>query len=42
MTSITKSREIFLKIALDIDGNRIILLINHWKSKRGPESMRIA
>ncbi len=31
-----------LKITLDIDGNRIILLINHWKSKRGPESMRIA
>jgi len=31
-----------LKIMLDIDGNRIILLINHWKSKRGPESMRIA
>ncbi|MFQ5485764.1 MAG: helix-hairpin-helix domain-containing protein [Desulfobacterales bacterium] len=31
-----------LKITLDIDDNRIILLINHWKSKRGPESMRIA
>ncbi len=31
-----------LKITLDIDGNRIILFINHWKSKRGPESMRIA
>ena len=31
-----------LKITLDIDGNRIILLINHWKSKRGPESMRVA
>jgi len=30
-----------LKIMLDIDGNHIILLINHWKSKRGPESMRI-
>lgn len=30
-----------LKITLDIDGNRIILFINHWKSKRGPESMRI-
>ena len=31
-----------LKITLDIDGNRIILFINHWKSKQGPESMRIA
>ena len=31
-----------LKITLDIDGNRIILFINHWKSKNGPESMRIA
>jgi len=30
-----------LKITLDIDGNRLILFINHWKSKRGPESMRI-
>ncbi|RKY76158.1 endonuclease [candidate division KSB1 bacterium] len=30
-----------LKIVLDIDGNRFILFINHWKSKRGPESMRI-
>lgn len=31
-----------LKVTLAIDGNRIILFINHWKSKRGPESMRIA
>ena len=31
-----------LKITLDVDGNRFILFINHWKSKRGPESMRIA
>ena len=31
-----------LKITLDIEGNRIILFINHWKSKQGPESMRIA
>lgn len=30
-----------LKITLDVDGNRIILFINHWKSKQGPESMRI-
>lgn len=31
-----------LKITLNIDGSRIILFINHWKSKQGPESMRIA
>ncbi len=31
-----------LKVTLDIDGNRLILFINHWKSKRGPESLRIA
>ncbi|MCK4400669.1 endonuclease/exonuclease/phosphatase family protein [bacterium] len=31
-----------LKITLDIDGNRLILFINHWRSKRGPESGRIA
>ena len=31
-----------LKVTLDVDGNRIILFINHWKSKRGPESMRMA
>ncbi len=30
-----------LKVTLDIAGNRIILFINHWKSKNGPESMRI-
>ena len=30
-----------LKVTLDIDGNRFILFINHWKSKQGPESMRI-
>ncbi|MGA1868321.1 MAG: helix-hairpin-helix domain-containing protein [bacterium] len=31
-----------LKVTLDIDGKCLILYINHWKSKRGPESMRIA
>ena len=31
-----------LKVTLDITGNRVILFINHWKSKQGPESMRIA
>lgn len=30
-----------LKITLDIHDNPIILFVNHWKSKRGPESMRI-
>jgi hypothetical protein len=30
-----------LKVTLDIAGNRVILFINHWKSKNGPESMRI-
>ncbi len=31
-----------LKVTLDVDGNHFILFINHWKSKRGPESLRIA
>ena len=31
-----------LKVTLNIDGDRFILFINHWKSKRGPESMRMA
>ena len=31
-----------LEITLNIDGNPFVLFINHWKSKRGPESMRIA
>lgn len=30
-----------LKVTLNIDGNYFILFINHWKSKSGPESMRI-
>lgn len=30
-----------LKVTLDIAGNHAILFINHWKSKNGPESMRI-
>lgn len=30
-----------LKVTLDIDGYQFIVFINHWKSKRGPESMRI-
>ncbi len=30
-----------LRVTLDIDGNLLILFINHWKSKRGPESRRI-
>lgn len=31
-----------LKVTLDIVGDRLILFINHWKSKNGPESLRIA
>jgi competence ComEA-like helix-hairpin-helix protein len=31
-----------LTLTLDIVSNRFILFINHWKSKRGPESMRTA
>ena len=30
-----------LKIKVDIDGRCLIIFINHWKSKRGPESLRI-
>ncbi|MBW2568258.1 MAG: endonuclease/exonuclease/phosphatase family protein [Deltaproteobacteria bacterium] len=30
-----------LKVTLDIEGNRLVLFINHWKSKKGPESYRI-
>lgn len=30
-----------LKVTLDIHGNPMVLFVNHWKSKRGPESMRI-
>lgn len=36
-----RSRNI-LKVTLDVDGNPFILFINHWKSKQGPESLRIA
>ena len=31
-----------LKVALNIDGNRLVLFINHWNSKQHPESTRIA
>ncbi len=30
-----------LKVAVDIDGRRLTIFVNHWKSKRGPESMRL-
>ena len=30
-----------LMVKVDIDGKSLILFINHWKSKRGPESMRL-
>jgi endonuclease/exonuclease/phosphatase family metal-dependent hydrolase len=31
-----------LEVTLDIDGRRLVFFVNHWKSRRGPESMRIA
>jgi len=30
-----------LKVTLDIGGTPLILYVNHWKSKMGPESLRI-
>ena len=30
-----------LKVILNIDGNHLIVFVNHWKSKRGPESKRL-
>lgn len=30
-----------LKVALNIDGNFLVVYVNHWKSKRTPESSRI-
>jgi len=30
-----------LKVTLDVGGNSLILFVNHWKSKEGPESSRI-
>lgn len=30
-----------LEITLDIQGRRLIVFVNHWKSKHGPESRRI-
>jgi len=29
------------KVTLDVEGNSLILFVNHWKSKQGPESSRI-
>lgn len=31
-----------LQVTLDISGKPLIVFVNHWKSKRGPESMRVA
>ncbi|MFP4650490.1 MAG: endonuclease/exonuclease/phosphatase family protein, partial [Desulfobacterales bacterium] len=36
-----KNRSI-LRADLDIYGNRLVVFVNHWKSKSGPESRRIA
>jgi hypothetical protein len=30
-----------LKVTLDISGHDLIVYVNHWKSKGGPESMRV-
>lgn len=30
-----------LEVAVDIHGKKLYLFVNHWKSKSGPESMRI-
>ncbi|MDA3895760.1 MAG: endonuclease/exonuclease/phosphatase family protein [Desulfobacteraceae bacterium] len=48
--SITEKNEIcsgnenernILKVQLDIKGNPLVLYVNHWKSKAGPESKRL-
>lgn len=31
-----------LKVILDIEGRSLVVYINHWRSKRGPESLRVA
>lgn len=31
-----------LRADIDISGNRLIVFVNHWKSKSGPESRRLA
>ncbi|MFW6284341.1 MAG: endonuclease/exonuclease/phosphatase family protein [Desulfosalsimonas sp.] len=31
-----------LRADVDVDGKRLIVFVNHWKSKSGPESRRIA
>jgi len=30
-----------LRVTLDIDGRRLTLFVNHWKSRSGPESLRM-
>ncbi len=30
-----------LKVVIEINGKKLIICVNHWKSKRGPESERI-
>jgi len=30
-----------LKVTIDVNGRRLTLFVNHWKSKRDPESMRL-
>ncbi len=31
-----------LRADLDVDGDRLVVFVNHWKSKSGPESLRLA
>ncbi len=37
----TKADRNILKVTLDVDGNPFTVFVNHWKSKRGPESRRV-
>ncbi len=39
--SVRKGSRNILAVRLNIEGNRLVLYVNHWKSKRGPESMRL-
>jgi len=35
------SQRNILKVTLDLQGNPFIVYVNHWKSKSGPESLRV-
>lgn len=38
---VKKSRRTILKADIDVFGNRLIIYVNHWLSKRRPESARV-